>query len=390
MRIVTLLLVISYYFLLYRMKKYSKLRRTVWFYSNMHWLFVGVIILFILNGTLTLFIGGWSDRGTFGDQFGAVNALFSGLAFAGLIITILLQRRDLRLQRKDLRMQRKELQLNRQEMESQTAEFEKQNATLLKQTFETTFFHMLELHKQNVQEINVQGAKGRDSMVMLIDTLNRLYYSVYQGLEEIIEYKNPDVDIIKEAKLIVCKWNDEIKRNFTIKYAYGIFFYGTDFHLTYNKESDVRIVEECVHFLKSDHIVECFGKTISNVYPRQGYSTALGHYYRHIFQTVCFVDKQEDLNDKEKYDYVKMLRAQLSDYEQVLFYYNALSSMGYPWIQAKGDDLPLIIKYRMIKNIPHFIRYIYNDPRVEFKSDIEKWKRLHPGEHFFEQVKNLN
>lgn len=390
MRIVTLLLVISYYFLLYRMKKYSKLRRTVWFYSNMHWLFVGVIILFILNGTLTLFIGGWSDRGTFGDQFGAVNALFSGLAFAGLIITILLQRRDLRLQRKDLRMQRKELQLNRQEMEAQTAEFEKQNATLLKQTFETTFFHMLELHKQNVQEINVQGAKGRDSMVMLIDTLNRLYYSVYQGLEEIIEYKNPDVDIIKEAKLIVCKWNDEIKRNFTIKYAYGIFFYGTDFHLTYNKESDVRIVEECVHFLKSDHIVECFGKTISNVYPRQGYSTALGHYYRHIFQTVCFVDKQEDLNDKEKYDYVKMLRAQLSDYEQVLFYYNALSSMGYPWIQANGNELPLVIKYRMIKNIPHFLQYIFNDPRVEFKCDIEKWKRLHPGEHFFEQVKNLN
>ena len=192
----------------------------------MYWLFVGVIILFILNGTLTLLIKDWSDRGTFGDQFGAVNALFSGLAFAGLIITILLQRRDLRLQRKDLRMQRKELQLNRQEMEAQTAEFEKQNATLLKQTFETTFFHMLELHKQNVQEINVQGIKGRDSMVMLIDTLNKLYYSVYQGLDEIKKSKGEGKEELVSAYEIVKNWKQEKQNDFSIKYAYGLFFYG--------------------------------------------------------------------------------------------------------------------------------------------------------------------
>lgn len=383
------MLVISYYFLLYRMKKYSKLRRTVWFYSNMHWLFVGVIILFILNGTLTLFIGGWSDRGTFGDQFGAVNALFSGLAFAGLIMTILLQRRDLRLQRKDLRMQRKELQLNRQEMEAQTAEFEKQNATLLKQTFETTFFHMLELHKQNVQEINVQGIKGRDSMVLLIDILNRLYYSVCQGLDEIKESKGDKREELVRAYEIIKDWTIEKQNDFSIKFAYGLFFYGERFHLSYMKESESRIVENGVMYYKGDKIEENYGQFVGNVYKLQGFSSVLGHYYRHIYQTVCFVDSQENLTDDVKYSYVKMLRAQLSDYEQVLFYYNAMSSMGYPWIQAKGDDLPLIIKYRMIKNIPHFIRYIYNDPRVEFKSEIEKWESIHLGEKFFEQVKNL-
>ena len=373
-----------------RMKINSKLRRTVWFYSNMYWLFVGVIILFILNGTLTLLIKDWSDRGTFGDQFGAVNALFSGLAFAGLIITILLQRRDLRLQRKDLRMQRKELQLNRQEMEAQTAEFAKQNATLLKQTFETTFFHMLELHKQNVQEINVQGIKGRDSMVMLIDTLNKLYYSVYQGLDEIKKSKGEGKEELVSAYEIVKNWKQENQNDFSIKYAYGLFFYGETFHLSYIKESDSRIVENGVTYYKGDQIVENYGKFVGNVYKLQGFSSVLGHYYRHIYQTVCFVDSQDDLTDEVKYSYVKMLRAQLSDYEQVLFYYNAMSSMGYPWIQANDNELPLIIKYRMIKNIPHFIRYIYNDPRVEFKSDIEKWESIHPGEKFFEQVKILD
>ena len=44
----------------------------------------------------------WSERGTFGDMFGAVNALFSGLAFVGVIIAILLQRQELQLQRTEL------------------------------------------------------------------------------------------------------------------------------------------------------------------------------------------------------------------------------------------------------------------------------------------------
>ena len=35
-----------------------------------------------------------TERGTFGDKFGAVNALFSGLAFAGLIVTLLYQKRN--------------------------------------------------------------------------------------------------------------------------------------------------------------------------------------------------------------------------------------------------------------------------------------------------------
>ncbi len=49
-------------------------------------------------------------RGTFGDMFGAANALFSGLAFVGIIITILLQRTELALQRQELTDTRKELE----------------------------------------------------------------------------------------------------------------------------------------------------------------------------------------------------------------------------------------------------------------------------------------
>jgi hypothetical protein len=51
----------------------------------------------------------WEHRGQFGDIYGSVNALFSGLAFAGVIIAILWQRRELELQRRELRLTRKEM-----------------------------------------------------------------------------------------------------------------------------------------------------------------------------------------------------------------------------------------------------------------------------------------
>lgn len=41
--------------------------------------------------------------GAFGDSFGYVNSLFSGLAFAGVIYAILLQRKELELQREELK-----------------------------------------------------------------------------------------------------------------------------------------------------------------------------------------------------------------------------------------------------------------------------------------------
>ena len=45
----------------------------------------------------------------FGDMFGTVNSLFAGLAFAGVIYTIFLQRNELALQRNELVLTREQL-----------------------------------------------------------------------------------------------------------------------------------------------------------------------------------------------------------------------------------------------------------------------------------------
>ena len=69
-----------------------------------------VFAIWILSAIAVYFVSSkWEVRGQFGDMFGAINALFSGLAFAGLIYTIILQREELALQRKELVLTRDEL-----------------------------------------------------------------------------------------------------------------------------------------------------------------------------------------------------------------------------------------------------------------------------------------
>lgn len=73
-------------------------------------IFIFVVALWLGSALgLRAIISDQGARGSFGDSFGAINALFSGLAFAGVALAILLQRNELRLQREELELTRKEL-----------------------------------------------------------------------------------------------------------------------------------------------------------------------------------------------------------------------------------------------------------------------------------------
>jgi hypothetical protein len=66
-------------------------------------IFCGVIVLWasLAWGSYAM-LPTMTERGQFGDLFGTVNALFSGLAFAGVIVALLLQQRELRFQLAEL------------------------------------------------------------------------------------------------------------------------------------------------------------------------------------------------------------------------------------------------------------------------------------------------
>jgi len=54
-----------------------------------------------------------NEYAQFGDSYGAVNALFSGFAFAGVLIALIMQMNELGLQREELKMSRREFTVSR-------------------------------------------------------------------------------------------------------------------------------------------------------------------------------------------------------------------------------------------------------------------------------------
>jgi hypothetical protein len=93
-------------------------------------LWISFIVVFVVWGiafVVVLFgMQNWNDRGNFGDSFGDINALFSGFAFAGIIYTILLQKKELSQQRQELADTRVELRRAADAQERSERAFKKQ------------------------------------------------------------------------------------------------------------------------------------------------------------------------------------------------------------------------------------------------------------------------
>lgn len=227
----------------------------------------GVIGLFGLSWWwISANIKGSAEQGQFGDQFGAVNALFSGLAFAGLIFTIILQK-------KELALQREELTQTRDELKGQKEQLKAQNKTLRIQRFENTFFNMLSQFQEVVSGITYTQDFGGKT-------------KVYKGRELFYEgFENLEVKIREE----------------------GLFVENASF--------------------KS--LRECIEKEGLQGYASVEMPTYLDHYFRLLYRILKFVETTDLIEkDEEKYEYTSMIRAILSRYELVWLYYNGLSEYG--------------------------------------------------------------
>jgi len=137
-----------------------------------------VIIIWLLSGIgIYYFTTNWSDRGTIGDMFGAVNALFSGLAFAALIYTIILQREEIQSNRSEIKLNRKELK------RSVTAQDSSQQA-LKEQVIQTHLTAKINamstiINYYNTQIANVNNSaelieKAKQKRRMMINEMDKL------------------------------------------------------------------------------------------------------------------------------------------------------------------------------------------------------------------------
>jgi hypothetical protein len=131
----------------------------------------------------------WSTRGQFGDMFGAANATFSGLAFAGLIYAILLQREDLALQRAELELTRQELKRSAtaQELSEVALRTQAESAAMSARLSAISF--LLEQYKKEFERFDVPTVRANDSRLarandlsLRIGVLSGILETVYQDL----------------------------------------------------------------------------------------------------------------------------------------------------------------------------------------------------------------
>lgn len=101
------------------------------------------------------------ERGTFGDMFGGLNALFSGCAFVGVIVAVLMQSAELRLQRE-------ELAETREVLDDQKEQLEAQSTTLIKQNFENTFFQLIQYYDAVLSGVGTESSSGKVYLKRLI------------------------------------------------------------------------------------------------------------------------------------------------------------------------------------------------------------------------------
>jgi len=204
--------------------------------------------------------GAINDRGTFGDMFGAANALFSGLAFAGIIWTILLQRNELRLQR--------------EESQSSRDEAIEQNKTLKLQRFENTFFNMLNLQNEIVKNLKFKQLEGRQ----VIDEAQKMLFS----------YIN---------------WENYQKaHNTTSKPPENETLYNVPV-----TSSNARTILDATYHVKFYN----------------NFSSNFNHYHRHLYHIFKFI-YFSGLALSEKNFYASLTRAQLSQGELYLIAFNIL------------------------------------------------------------------
>ncbi len=128
----------------------------------------------------------WSHRGAFGDMFGAINALFSGFAFAGIIFTILLQREELKLQRKELELTREEISRTASAQEASQKELSKQAETLQKTAQINAIDTLLRSYEKEIESSGLAGVKKEEARVNYGICKSKL-----ESLLEVLDNDNP-------------------------------------------------------------------------------------------------------------------------------------------------------------------------------------------------------
>lgn len=202
--------------------------------KNVYWLFVIVILVWFIYLGVVLSVNEDLKAGEFGDTFGALNTLFSGLAFAGFLVALFYQRKDLELQKDELRETRKVFEEQQREMkataEAQTKMYEVTKLDVeIKTLISLTDFYQSWivrtenriLGKNNGKETPVKLRTGLKKKLKELQDTRRFYYKKLEDKmkEQGHEIFEPQSNILKEEQ-------KEIQEDETVEEEMQTFYQG--------------------------------------------------------------------------------------------------------------------------------------------------------------------
>ena len=150
--------------------------------------------------------GKWNNAGTFGDMFGGFNALISGLALAGLIVTIWQQM-------KSLEIQQDELSATREELKKQTEQFRAQIEQNELNQKRAEIYQELERMEYLVKNIEYKDLH-KDKTYIGYAALKEIFYNTAKLIDCVFPSPNADLkahilnDIVENALNIYSKIDD--------------------------------------------------------------------------------------------------------------------------------------------------------------------------------------
>ena len=281
-----------------------------------------------------------------------------------------------------------------------------QRKDISKERIENRFFNMLEVYRQNASMLEAGKYHGKDAAEELLGE----YFYTYSLTKEFFNLhfrkckkaqRNGFSNNVKEALKFLSVETRE--QHFLTRISYGFFYYGKRYEFEPRIDEEKKLCElveiikqdmfavkhdpqgfDYKSFYEKEHTDIDLSDCPYNYPPLIGHNNTLGCYFRHLYQLTQYVSSINESieNEVEKYERMKILRSQMSDFEQALLFYNSISDFGLSWNQNnasvdKADSryMGYIGRFLLIKHIPTNIIWYGITPMDIYPEEIAFWDK---------------
>ncbi|MGP4714772.1 MULTISPECIES: putative phage abortive infection protein [unclassified Psychrobacter] len=213
------------------------------------------------------------------------------------------------------------------------------------------FFKMLDYHTENVRSTKVGSIEATKADI------------VEEGRRAFVVYKIQLKRLLQAVNSINETLDLNLSSSEKIDVAYICFFYG-------QSETWVDFIKGKLSIHRSGSLIatEMLKKVQENESLKLGRTnqTELSSYFRNMYNAIKLVDNDKYLSQEEKVDLIKIYRAQLSNPELYILFFNLVSRFGTKWHMSN-----YITKYELLTNLPHDYCDGY-DPKDYFDISYEE------------------